>query len=296
MTTFRELAAEYCKHNPVGAAAEQKRQRFLRYLDEHADQPVTALNATHFLAVTRPLLQSGRADNARRFLRLASHIFRWGFLFAEGVPPDPTTSLQGVIRLPAATPRPAITDPDAFGALCRAVWTSRRLNSTERAALQLLTLTAVRPSELRLARWEEFDLERAVWRIPSERMKMRREHLVTLSRQAVAVLRPLAGSDFVFPSSYTDGLSALGENALNRAIARLVPRKVHVPHGFRASFSTLCSEAGEESELVELCLAHQKRNRVASIYDRSQRVEERRGLMQRWADRVEAWVSKEDWE
>lgn len=154
-------------------------------------------------------------------------------------------------------------------------------------ALQLLMLTAVRPGEVRGARWEEFDLDAAQWRIPAERMKMRSEHLVPLSTQAIQVLRamePLSGSnDLVFPSPFYPS-KPLSENTLNSAMARMGYKGEATAHGMRSVFSTAANEAGWNPDVIERQLAHIERNQVRAAYNRSTYLHERAKLMQWWAD------------
>ncbi|WP_298233203.1 integrase arm-type DNA-binding domain-containing protein [uncultured Azohydromonas sp.] len=158
-------------------------------------------------------------------------------------------------------------------------------------ALRLLLLTAVRPEEQREARWAEFDLEHALWRIPAERMKMGREHLVPLSLQAVAVIermRPLSGAgELVFPSPFYPG-KPLSENTLNSALARMGYKGAHTAHGFRSVFSTAANEGGWNPDVIERHLAHLERNQVRGAYNRAQHLEDRRELMQAWADYLDA--------
>jgi integrase len=153
-------------------------------------------------------------------------------------------------------------------------------------ALRLLMLTPVRPGELRGALWAEFDLDVARWRIPAERMKMRTEHLVPLSREALELLRRLEarrnGSTLVFPSPYYPG-QALRENALNSALARMGYKGIATAHGFRALFSTVANECGHDPDVIVRQLAHIERNEVRGAYHRSTYVAERATLVQRWA-------------
>jgi integrase len=161
-------------------------------------------------------------------------------------------------------------------------------------ALRLLILTATRPGETRGARWAEFDLDAAVWTIPAERMKMRNEHLVPLSSQAVDVLRTMqalsGGRELVFPSpSYPS--KPLSENTFNSALARMGYKNTATAHGFRALFSTVANECGWNPDVIERQLAHKEANEVRAAYHRSAYMEERVRLMQWWADYLDARLS-----
>ena len=137
--------------------------------------------------------------------------------------------------------------------------------------------------------WEEFDLDAALWIIPAERMKMRSEHRVPLSRQAVELLRTmqtLSGGEttgLVFPSpSYRS--KPLSENTFNSALARMGYKGSATAHGFRALFSTVANECGWNPDVIERQLAHKERNEVRAAYHRSTYLDDRMKLMQWWAD------------
>jgi integrase len=149
-------------------------------------------------------------------------------------------------------------------------------------------LVFVRPGELRAAEWAEINLDGAEWRIAAHRTKMRRPHLVPLAKQTVAILRevePLTGRGrYVFPSPRT-ALRPLSDNAITAALRRIGYTGEQMSwHGFRAMASTLLNELGFPPDIIELQLAHQERNEVRAAYNRAQRLEERRKMMQAWAD------------
>jgi integrase len=160
-----------------------------------------------------------------------------------------------------------------------------------KAALELLILTAVRPGELRGARWKEIDEARSLWRIPAERMKMAAEHLVPLSTQALAVLENvkslIGGHELVFPSPFYPDKS-LSDGTLNSALARLGYKGIATAHGFRTLFSTCANEAGWNSDVIEKQLSHEERDEVRGAYNRAQWLAERFELMQWWADHLQA--------
>ena len=143
---------------------------------------------------------------------------------------------------------------------------------------------------MRAAEWQEFTLEgeSPEWRIPAERMKMREEHIVPLSRRALGILKELqtftGRGRFLFPSLRTSQ-RPISDNTLNAALRRLGFSKDEMTtHGFRATASTMLNESGVAPDLIELQLAHAERNKVRAAYNRAQRLAERRQMMQRWAD------------
>ena len=138
------------------------------------------------------------------------------------------------------------------------------------------------------AEWKEFDLEGVEWRIPAVRMKMGEQHIVPLSRQAVAILKELwvltAGWRFVFPSLLSRE-RPMSDNTINSALRRLgYAGDEQTGHGFRSMASTLLNEQGFPPDVIELQLAHTERNKVRAAYNRAQRLAEWREMMQRWAD------------
>ncbi|MGD1036404.1 MAG: site-specific integrase [Roseiarcus sp.] len=158
--------------------------------------------------------------------------------------------------------------------------------------LHLIVLTMVRTVELRGARWDEFDLDKRVWLIPEERMKMRAPHLVPLSRQALEILdelRPITGAcDLVFPGR-SDRRKPISENTLLYALYRMGYHQRATTHGFRALASTILNESGLwRPDAIERQLAHKEQNAVRAAYHRSEYLEERVRMMQWWADFLDA--------
>ena len=162
--------------------------------------------------------------------------------------------------------------------------------------ISLLMLTMTRPGEIRFARWDEFDIERAEWRIPAERMKMRAPHIVPLSRQALAVLeelRQVSGHcELLFPSErkLTDPMS---ENTLSYAMGRMGYKGIACPHGFRALASTTLNEEGFDPDVIERQLAHEEPNAVRRTYNHADYFKDRAVMMQQWADLLDQWKKGE---
>jgi integrase len=157
-----------------------------------------------------------------------------------------------------------------------------------RYALRLLALTFVRPGELRQAEWTEVDIDGTEWRIPAPRMKMRRPHIVPLSRQAIMTLktvRDLTGDGhYVFPQARDRSKPMCGK-CLNYALRRLgYSKDVMVGHGFRAMASTLLNEQGYNRDWIERQLAHGESNKIRAAYNFAEYLPERRRMMQGWAD------------
>ena len=167
------------------------------------------------------------------------------------------------------------------------------MKRAHKLALHLLILCMVRKSELTEAKWEEIDLDKAEWTIPGERMKKDKPHLVSLSRQAVAMLEELkglaSGSEWVFPSR-GDLQSPIAKSTLNVAIRALeIDVRDFVIHDFRRTASTHLHEAGFNSDWIEKSLAHETKG-IRGVYNRAQYADQRREMLQWWADFVDSQI------
>lgn len=289
--TFGLLAGEYIERLERRGASERtlaKNRWLLETLAGPAlgDRPIGEITPVEILAVLQRVERSGRHESARRLRGSIGSVFRFAIatLRAEH---DPTSALRDALERPKVTHRAALTDPKKLGGLMRAIdeydgW------PTLKAAMLFTALTFARPGEVRGARWAEIDFGKAVWNIPAERMKMRRAHVVPLSRQALAVLaeiRPLAGvSELVFPSIRSNK-KVLSDNAMNSALRRMgFTQDEMTAHGFRASASSILNERGHSSDVIEAALGHLDQNEVRRAYNRATYWPERVTLMQVWAD------------
>ena len=157
-------------------------------------------------------------------------------------------------------------------------------------AIRLLALTAVRPAELRFAEWSEFDTKAAVWTIPAERMKMRKQHTVPLTRQALAILDELRAingeQELAFTGRFTG--KPISENTINKALDRLGYADRQTGHGFRHMLSTELNERGYNSDWIEKQLAHNSKDKIRATYNKAQYLEQRQQMMQDWADSIDA--------
>lgn len=167
-------------------------------------------------------------------------------------------------------------------------------NPETKTALRMVMLTACRKSEVAGARWAEFNLDAAEWVIPAERMKMRREHFVPLSRQAVALLRDLrdmSDGEVLFPHRDKPG-ATLNDRTLNALLERIgyAGEKVH---GWRVAFSTHFNGLGANPDVVEACLAHARKG-VRGVYNRAEYRDERRVMLQQWADYLDRLAAARD--
>jgi integrase len=162
-------------------------------------------------------------------------------------------------------------------------------------ALKLMALTFVRTGELIAARWTEFDISEAVWRIPAERMKMRTEHIVPLSRQAIETLQTLqvisGNAELLFPGD-RNRKKPISNNTLLKALERMGFKGRMTGHGFRGLASTVLHENGFDHAHIEVQLAHQERNRISASYNHALYLKQRTVLMQWWADYLDQAIGR----
>jgi integrase len=292
INTFAKVGREFLALDDTRAKrTSDKHQWQFEQLAPLHKKLVTDITAPDVLKVLRGLEAQGKREAAHRCAQFAGRVFRYAIQCGHCTV-NPACDLRGALKPVKTVSHAGITDPLRFGELM--VWLDA--NRTDlgfinvRNGLRLLARTFVRPGELRAAEWSEINLDTAEWKIPAERMKMKRPHLVPLSTQAVAILRnqyEVTGHGaLVFPGVRSG--RPMSDATMGIALkVMLIESDRHVPHGFRVSASTLLNEKGFDPALVDMQLSHAKRDKVASVYDRSQRVPERKAMMQAWSDYIE---------
>lgn len=297
--TFKAVGAEWLEKQKarMAPATYSKAEWLLDLAYSHLGNiPVSSLTPPKVLACLRAI-EAGeknprtgktapRHETAHRVKARIGQVCRYAIACGKAES-DPTASLKGALAPVVSKPRAAITDPNSVGALLRAIDGYGGLFTTC-CALRLAPLLFVRPGELRAAEWAEFDLGGAEWRIPAARMKMRDEHIVPLSTQAVEILRELhlltGHGRLLFPSTWS-ARKPMSENTVNSALRRLgFDKDTMTGHGFRALASTRLNEMGWSPDVIERQLAHAERNKVRAAYNRAQYLPERRKMMQSWSD------------
>lgn len=246
--------------------------------------PVDTITPPQVLKILRKIEDRGSLEIARKVLQRMNAVFRYAVQTGRATY-NPAADMQGVLKTRRVEHRTAISSDD-LPQFLRDL-TAGDIHTTTRLALQFLILTAVRSGEVRGATWDEIDLDNKLWTIPAERMKMGTPHKVPLSRQAVAILERMGilygKAELVFPG-IRDQSKQLSENTMLYALYRLGYHSRATVHGFRATFSTIANESGFAGDVIEKALAHEERNKVRAAYHRSEYIEQRRELMQWWAD------------
>lgn len=245
------------------------------------------------IAMIRKIEGRGALGMANRVKQLVHAVCR--FAIQQGIAThNPASDLDGIVRQRKVQHRPSLPREELPEFLRALENYNDRGRMLTQYAIKFLLLTFVRSGELRGARWEEFDLEDKVWRISVDRMKMGNEHLVPLSRQALELLellRDMTGRyELLFPSE-RDRSREMSDNTMRRAIFKLgydgtvEGKSKAVPHGFRATASSILNETGFNPDAIERQLAHKERNSVRAAYTYHARyLDERRTMMQWWAD------------
>ncbi len=249
--------------------------------------PILEIEPPLLLQVIRKIENRGAHELAKRQLQKCGEIFRYAIAIGKAQR-DPSQDIKEALK-PVKKEHFAALDvgelPEFIAALER---NDARLYQSTRNALKLIMLTFVRTSELINARWEEINFDKKEWIIPTERMKMGREHIVPLSRQAIEVLenqKILAGHwPLVFPSSVKPR-NSISNNTILGALKRLGYQGRMTGHGIRAlAMSGIKQELGYRHEVVDRQLAHVPRNKIDKAYDRALFLNERKVMMQEWAD------------
>lgn len=251
---------------------------------------VSDVTAPEILKALRRIEARGAVDTAHRTLQNCSQVFRYAIATGRAER-DPAADLRGALPPVKATSLASIKEPKAIGALLRDI-DAYQGNYIVRAALRMAPYVFVRPGELRRAEWPEFDIEKAEWRIPAARMKMRQQHIVPLARQVVDILDDLrnytGNGRFLFPSMRSN-TAPISDMTLLGGLRRLGYTKEQMTvHGFRSMASTLLNEQGYNRDWIERQLAHGERNSVRAAYNFAEYLQERRRMMTEWADYLDS--------
>ncbi len=251
---------------------------------------VDTITPPEVLKILRKIEIRGSLEIARKILQRMNAVFRYAVQTGLATY-NPAADMQGVLKSKPVEHLPAVFNKE-LGQLLRDINASKRIHITTKLALQFTALTACRSGEVRGAKWSEVNLKERIWEIPAERMKMRRPHIVPLSKQAVAVLEragKLWGNDGLIFPSVRDQDKPMSDNAMSKALRDMGYKGKATPHGFRASFSSMAYEkSGFPSEVIEKSLAHEEKNKIKRAYNRAEYLMQRKQLMQWWGNRLQA--------
>ncbi len=250
-------------------------------------RPIATIKAPELLAVLRRVESRGALESAHRIRTIAGQVFRYAVATGRAER-DPAADLRGALPQPGEKHHAAITDPKEVATLLRAI-DGYQGHFVVKCALRLAPMFFVRPGELRNAEWREIDLDEAVWSIPKHKMKMKQDHIVPLSNQAIEILTELkeltGASIYVFPSGRSFA-RPMSNNAILAALRRMgYDKDTMTGHGFRALARTILDEVLQvRPDFIEHQLAHAVRDPNGRAYNRTAHITERKKMMQKWAD------------
>ncbi len=281
--------------------------KVIRHLELHifpwiGDRPMASVLPTELVRCLHRIKERGHLETAQRVREAVSHVFQYAVdVGALDAAKNFVNSRTGGLPSPRTRHYAAITDPQEFGKLLRDIQAYKGRVVT-RAALQLSPMLFQRPGQLRLAHWEDVDLEGALWRCPPQKMKLREwkkrdprtpAHLVPLPTQAVEILRDLlpltgpSGPIFKSVAKQSEATRYISDNTINSALRNLGydTKEDITGHGFRATARTLVRELlGWDREVIERHLAHVSDEELGGSYDRTTHLEQRRRMIQAWAN------------
>ena len=299
--TFALLTEEWMKRQ-TSRWTEKHTSDVKRSLENHVfpdlgDRPINEIQRSEVLQVLRKLEGVNKYEATHRARQRIEAVFNFAIITGD-CESNPAAGLTKALTPPTKKKMPSLKPEELPEFLSRLEeYKGHRLTYL---AMRFILYTFVRTKELRAAEWIEFDLKEMdpTWKIPSERMKMRREHLVPLSSQAVEVLNKvseISGSEkLVFPGQQ-NLTKPMSENTLLYAIYRMGYHSRATTHGFRSVASTILNESGLwHPDSIERQLAHVETNKVRSAYDRSEHLSERRKMMQWWADHLDSMMAEKE--
>ncbi|HAT3721970.1 TPA: tyrosine-type recombinase/integrase [Citrobacter koseri] len=294
--SFELLALEWHEHKKPNWSSgyaddilEYLKKDIFPYIGKKA---VTDIKPMTMLSVLKKMEERGVLDKLKKTRQACRQIFTYAIITGRAEF-NPVADLAGALKTPKQQHFPHLM-PAQIGPFIQAVnaYTGSKVT---RAATLLLMYTSVRTIELRASEWAEFDLDNDLWQIPKERMKMRRPHLVPLSRQVkshLLELKEITGwGKYVFPGR-NDARKPMSEASINQVIKRIGFAGKVTGHGFRHTMSTVLHEKGFNSAWIEAQLAHADRNTIRGTYNHAQYLDGRREMLQWYADYLDELAKK----
>ncbi len=295
-SAFETLAREWYQKR-THEWSHRSAKTTLARLEQHilpklGSRPIADITPPEVLAMARVVEANGALETARRVMQICGQIFMYAIATGRAER-NPVPDLRGALKTPVVRHYSFLKAEDLPEYLIKL--DAYDGNVQTKLALRLLLLTFVRTQELRGAQWPEIDWDKAEWRIPAERMKMRELHIVPLSRQAVTVLRELqklsGNRPYLFPNEHKPA-AFMSENTMLYALYRMGYHSRTTAHGFRSTASTILNEHDFRADVIERQLAHCERDTVRAAYNHAQYLPERRKMMQWWADYLDGIRSR----
>ncbi|UTH73361.1 integrase arm-type DNA-binding domain-containing protein [Chromobacterium sp. IIBBL 290-4] len=292
---WSKMSAEWAPNHANGVW----RSLEIHLLPELGHRPIRDISAMDLLLVLQSVEQRGLHDTANRLRERCNAIWRRAVKTGRAEH-NPAADLAGELITPVSKPQPSLAREE-LPAFLAALAGNEHITLQTKYLIKLVMICFTRIGETVQATWHDFDLDQALWTIPPETRKLKRAlkaaaapHIVPLPSQAVDILKQLSmhrmeGNDFVFPSFFYRGRH-MSKTTLLKAFERMgysgknTENGHVVTHGFRATASTILNEAGFNPDAIERQLSHKEPNQVRAAYNRAQYMEERRAMLQSWAD------------
>ncbi len=296
INSFEAVAREWMenrRHTLVPSSFKRTLARLERHVfPKLGPSPIAEIAAPDVLAMLRAVEANGTLDTAHCVMQLCGQIFMYAIATGRAER-NPVPDLRGALKPAVSKHYPFLNARDMPEYLRN--MEAYDGNALTKLALRFLLLTFVRTSELRAARWNEITWEKAEWRIPPERMKMKELHVVPLSTQAVITLRKIekhtGNGQYLFPNHHNPA-KCMSENTMLYALYRMGYHSRATGHGFRSTASTILNEHGFRADVIERQLAHTEQNDVRAAYNHAQYLPERHKMMQWWADYLDELAGK----
>lgn len=293
--TFEKVAREWYAHK-LSEWSENNGKTVLKRLEKDifpiiGNTPIKNVTHKMLLDLAETVKERGANELAKRIIQTSVHIFQYAIITGRA-DKNIASDLKGLIKPKPKTHFAAIEAKDLPQFIHDLHEHRAQLNHQTYLAVHFMMLTFVRTGEMIKATWDEFDFEEKIWIIPAQRMKMKRDHMVPLSDQAIKILEQLRKlhnhPEYVFPSRNNRN-NHMSNNTILMALDRMGYRGKMTGHGFRSlAMSTIMERLGYRKEVPDAQLAHAKKGDVARAYERAQYLDERRKMMQEWADYLDA--------
>ena len=295
--SFKVIALEWLQKR--GTKSDGGDKRLIRLLQKDlfpyiGSLPVSQVTSPDLLRALRRIEHRGAVNTAHRAKQIAGMVFRYAVATGRAER-DPSFDLKGALAQPAKTHFKSITEPAEVGPLIAAI-KNYQATPVVMAALRLTPLLFCRPGELRHLEWNEVNFDEARIELPASKMKTKEPHIIPLATQAMEILKELqlitGRSKFVFPSARGNS-RPLSENGVRTALRTLGYTNEQIsPHGFRAMARTILDEVlNFPVDWIEHQLAHSVKDANGRAYNRTKHLEQRRGMMQKWADYLDELAS-----
>lgn len=291
--TFKKVAEKWYQQQESREITKGTLQRIINSLENYifptlGNKPITQLKAKDFIEVLTPLENAGKVDTVKRISQRINRIMAYA-VNKDIIEINPTVNMGKAFKSHKKKNLPSLPPSELPRIMKSISLASIELQTRCLIEWQLLTIT--RPVEAVTTLWEEIDTNNKTWTIPADKMKMRRDHVIPLNKQAMKILeimKPISGhTKFVFPTMKAPFNKPMNKETVNTALKRMGFKGQLVAHGFRSLASTALNEQGFDYDLIEVSLAHVDKNTVRAIYNRATYLDKRRNMIQWWGNFVE---------